>query len=127
MQCQYLWRGTIHADKLRVRQLVINLISNAIKFTPKGEVRCRLSSAELKGKPAIKLDVIDTGIGIEAKKMDLLFTKFTQFSRDHVEGGSAGTGLGLSISKEIVMLHGGTIDVESEFNKGSRFTVFLPL
>ena len=127
VQRQYLWRGTIHADKLRVRQLVINLISNAIKFTPKGEVRCRLSNAELEGKPAIRLDVIDTGIGIEAKKMDLLFTKFTQFSRDHVEGGSAGTGLGLSISKEIVVLHGGTIDVESEFNKGSRFTVFLPL
>lgn len=112
----------INSDKLRVQQMLLNLLSNAIKFTETGsvEIKCYRSGKN------IKLEVIDTGIGIEQDKLDRLFKPFIQIdtglSRRH-----EGTGLGLSICKKLTEMLGGTIEVESNFGVGSKFTITLPL
>lgn len=111
------------ADPLRVQQICLNLLSNAIKFTPeKGQVtmRVRVSSTT-----AI-LQVEDTGIGIPAEQRSLLFQKFKQLDASYHRK-YEGTGLGLALTKQLVELHGGTIEVDSKVGVGSKFTVFLPL
>ena len=109
-------------EELLIR-LLWNLIDNAIKYTPtKGKVRI-----SLKREDSTALFVIaDTGIGIDADEIPKIFDRFYRVdkSRSRKLGGS---GLGLSISKWIVELHGGSISVESEIDKGSTFTVALPL
>jgi two-component system sensor histidine kinase/response regulator len=111
------------ADPLRVQQICLNLLSNAIKFTPeKGQVtmRVRVSSTT-----AI-LQVEDTGIGIPPEQRSLLFQKFKQLDASYHRK-YEGTGLGLALTKQLVELHGGTIEVDSKVGVGSKFTVFLPL
>ncbi len=113
----------IVSDAGRIQQILYNLLSNAVKFTPEGGlVELRLSGVE----GGISIIVRDTGVGIAAEKLELIFEKFRQLdesmTREHT-----GTGLGLAISKELVSLLGGTISVTSEAGKGSEFTVFLPL
>lgn len=110
-------------DPIRLRQVLINLIGNAIKFTDKGDisVEVSLTKAESDNKKTQALFVVrDTGIGIPEEKMPLLFDRFTQLdaNRNRKYGGS---GLGLAISKRIVESMGGKIWVESEVNKGSSF------
>ncbi len=113
-------------DGYKLKQVIINLVGNAIKFTKEGSVR--LTAARLDGrKKKIRLQVIDTGVGIRADSMELIFRAFSQqdssTSRDF-----GGTGLGLTISRSIIELLGGTLTVASEgVNKGSTFTVDLPL
>ena len=114
----------ISADSLRVRQILTNLVSNAIKFTDEGKVYLRAScDAE---REWLSLAVEDEGIGIEQSDIDKIFEEFRQ-----VDGSLArraeGTGLGLAITLRLVEMHGGLIDVESEFGKGSTFTVKLPV
>jgi two-component system sensor histidine kinase VicK len=111
-------------DPLRVGQVLNNLVSNAIKFTPEnGTVTVRVKS----GEPGmLQLSVKDTGIGIAREDTNKLFQKFTQLGGGKVAGVS-GTGLGLSIAKEIVQLHGGTLWVESEPGHGAEFFFTLPL
>jgi len=101
------------------------LIGNAIKFTPKnGSVTVE---ATLEGQPpGVLMVVADTGIGIAKEDMEKLFKKFQQLGHRQ-SGDYHGTGLGLALAKEIVELHGGTIGVESEPGKGTRFTCRLPL
>lgn len=116
----------VAGDSLRLRQIVNNLVSNAIKFTEKGSVRViQTVSRRPDGKVLLRIDVVDTGSGIPAEKLALIFEKFTQadssITRKH-----GGTGLGLAITKKLAELHGGAIRVESEVGKGSRFTMEIP-
>jgi CheY-like chemotaxis protein/HPt (histidine-containing phosphotransfer) domain-containing protein len=108
-------------DALRLRQILINLIGNAIKFTPQGEIRVRVDVAsQVPGEACLHFAVIDTGIGIPRDKLELVFEAFAQ-----ADGSSArrfgGTGLGLSISARLVELMGGDIWVESQVGRGSAF------
>jgi two-component system, sensor histidine kinase len=116
----------VTGDPLRLRQIVANLLSNAIKFTEKGFVSVRQSvSAEADGKLTMVLDVADTGAGIPAEKVPLIFEKFTQ-ADSSISRKYGGTGLGLAITKRLVELQGGQIRVESRVGRGSTFTVEIP-
>ncbi|QBR91617.1 sensor histidine kinase [Nocardioides euryhalodurans] len=110
-------------DRDRMRQVADNLVSNAIKYTPRGgKVHVRLG---VDGE-RVELSVEDTGIGIGARDRDQLFTRFFR-SRQAEEQSIQGIGLGLSITKSIVESHGGRIEVDSEVGRGSTFRVRLPL
>jgi signal transduction histidine kinase/DNA-binding response OmpR family regulator len=115
--------GAVYADRVRFKQILYNLISNAVKFTPK---EGRIDIDCYKDGNAICMSVTDTGIGIRAEDQAVIFEEFRQ-----VEGGSAttqeGTGLGLAITKRLVEQQGGKISVESQPGKGSRFTFTLPV
>ena len=111
----------IVGDVGRIRQIVTNLLGNAIKFTSEGHVCVRAAIHDIDARMStVRIEVEDTGIGIPADKVDLIFDKFTQ-----AEGSTTrifgGTGLGLSISSRIVELMGGQIGVESDFGHGSTF------
>jgi two-component system, sensor histidine kinase RpfC len=116
-------------DALRVRQILFNLVGNAVKFTERGEVRVRLSvaaSCPALTRPHLVIEVIDTGIGIPADTLDVLFESFRQ-ADDSTTRRFGGTGLGTTIARELAVLMGGTIEVESEEGRGSLFRVRLPL
>jgi len=117
----------LNGDPLRITQVLINLVNNAIKFTQKGHVDL---SAELidKSGEAVRIffSIKDTGIGITEEGKLLLFKDFSQ-SENSISRKYGGTGLGLAISKNLVNLMGGEIGVESELNKGSQFWFRLPL
>ena len=111
----------------RVRQVLINLLGNAIKFTPQGEIVLELGQEENpETGPRLRLAVRDTGIGIPKDKLSAIFDRFTQAdaSTSRIYGG---VGLGLAISKKLVDMMGGQIRVETEEGHGSIFTVLLPL
>jgi signal transduction histidine kinase len=114
----------LHADATRLRQIVLNLGTNALKFTESGEVvlgarRRQLLSGEL----GVEITVRDSGSGIAANDLPRLFEEFTELSgRD-----KKGSGLGLSIVQKLTHLHGGTVEVQSKPGVGSKFTVVLPL
>jgi signal transduction histidine kinase len=114
-------------DAVRIRQIASNLIGNAIKFTQRGRVDVVVRCAEQKsGAASIVLAVRDTGIGIPADKLDLVFEKFTQADGSMTRR-YGGTGLGLTLVKQLVEIMGGALDVESREGVGSTFTVALRL
>jgi len=113
----------IDADRDRIEQSLINLISNAIKFAPEGG-HVNVRAEVLDGQ--VTVEVEDNGSGIERNDLDKIFDRFVQLDKP-VGPGEHGTGLGLSIAKEVVELHGGKIEVESEPGQGTTFTIFLPL
>ena len=116
--------ATIHTDPVRLRQLLINLAGNAIKFTDTGSVRI---VARLKGplsKPQMAFYVIDTGIGIAPDKLDRIFEPFVQ-ADSSVTRRFGGTGLGLAISRRLAAAMGGDLTVQSELGKGSIFTATI--
>ena len=113
----------IVGDRDRLIQVVINLISNAVKFTDKGSVTCRVRRTD---NNAIGVNVIDTGIGIAETDQPQVFERFKQIG-DTLTDKPQGTGLGLPICKQIVEHHGGKIWVESELGKGSNFSFTLPI
>ena len=119
-----LW--TVHGDEEKLRRIVMNLVSNAIKFTAEGGVTLRLRGVRTIGGVTILLRVADTGIGIPADKVPLLFEPFYQ-----VESGMSrsygGTGLGLAISRQLAELMGGSVQIRSAVGRGSVFTVRLHL
>ncbi|MDA3874795.1 MAG: response regulator, partial [Kiritimatiellae bacterium] len=114
-------------DPMRIRQVLVNLIGNAIKFTTEGEVeihtRCRIQDDQ---NASISFEIRDTGLGIPEDRVETIFEEFSQ-----LDGSSnrryEGTGLGLAIVQRLVKLMRGEVDVKSEVNKGSVFTVTLPL
>jgi CheY-like chemotaxis protein len=112
----------ILGDRDRLLQVVINLISNAIKFTDEGSVTCRASCTDNE----ITISVIDTGIGIPEVDQPKIFEKFKQVGNPLTDK-PKGTGLGLSICQQIVKHHGGKIWVESELGQGSSFSFTLPI
>jgi PAS domain S-box-containing protein len=113
-------------DVGRIRQIITNLVGNAVKFTDSGHVLVDVSGVVAGSSAALKIAVTDTGIGIPAEKLQLVFEKFSQ-----VDGSSTrrheGTGLGLAITSRLVDMMNGRIDVESTENKGSTFTISLEL
>jgi len=113
----------IHADREKVRVVLDNLISNAVKFTPAGgQVRVALRSRG----DEIEMSVADTGVGIQPQELERIFDRFYQ-AEDHMTRRHGGVGLGLSIVKGLVELHGGRVWVESVPDQGSRFVVVLPV
>jgi signal transduction histidine kinase/CheY-like chemotaxis protein len=115
--------GKIVSDREKIRQILINFLSNAVKFTAQGSVMVRLHTSE---SWPVCISVTDSGIGISADKLDLIFEAFKQ-----ADGSTSrrfgGTGLGLTISRELAYLMGGDIRVNSEPGKGSTFSLLLPL
>jgi PAS domain S-box-containing protein len=115
-------------DPLRLRQVVMNIVSNAVKFTERGTVNVQIDSTDNNENSMmdIGIDVVDTGIGISPEKMELIFGKFSQADSSMTRK-YGGTGLGLSISKSLIELMGGSISVISTLGLGSRFTIHIPL
>ena len=110
-------------DGFRLRQVLVNLVGNAVKFTPRGSVTVRLAG-EI-GGPVV-LSVVDTGIGIEAEHLERIFDPFTQADASSTRR-HGGTGLGLAISRQLVEQMKGRLTAQSTFGQGSTFTVTLPL
>jgi adenylate cyclase len=113
--------GTLTVDPMRLRQILLNLLSNAFKFTKEGEVTLRARS----GRDWIELAVADTGIGMTAEQQAKLFEEFTQADATTAQR-FGGTGLGLAITRKLARMMGGDVTVTSEPGKGSVFTVRLP-
>ena len=118
----------VFQDKIKIRQVLTNLLSNAIKFTPEGG-RIRLIASQT-SDGMLKIKVSDTGVGIAVSDQDIIFEKFRQgpsaLGSDSLTREVSGTGLGLSIVKELCVLLGGKISLESQVGKGSTFTVVIP-
>ncbi|PXA04982.1 hypothetical protein DDZ13_03175 [Coraliomargarita sinensis] len=112
-------------DPVRLRQVITNLLSNALKFTEQGSIAIRTAFAESDNGGAVNIRVIDTGIGIPEDKIEGLFEQFTQADSSTTRR-FGGTGLGLAICKRIVEAMNGTIQVASEFGKGTTFTLSIP-
>jgi signal transduction histidine kinase len=115
--------GEVTADERKVKQVLVNLLTNAVKFTPEGgriEVRAALADG------AVEIAVSDTGIGIAAEHQEAIFEEFRQVGSDYARK-REGTGLGLTLARKFVELHGGRIWVKSELGAGSVFTFTLPL
>ena len=111
------------SDKRRVHQILMNLISNAVKFTDQGSIRI---SARVSKEDQVEIRVSDTGVGIKPEAMQVLFQPFQQVDMSLTKK-YEGTGLGLYLCKKLSGLLGGTISVQSRFGKGSEFTVLLPV
>jgi signal transduction histidine kinase/CheY-like chemotaxis protein len=119
----------IKADEKRLRQVLINLLGNAIKFTDKGQVTLRVSIVNevIDNRALIRFEVEDSGVGMTSEQLDKIFLPFEQVG--DTSRRAAGTGLGLAISRQLVELMGGEIKVDSEFGKGSNFwfEIALPI
>jgi signal transduction histidine kinase len=109
------------ADAKRIRQVLTNLVGNAIKFTQQGEVVVEVAR---EGRLA-RMSVRDTGPGIRAQERSVIFEEYKQTREERAR--RRGTGLGLAITRRLVMMHGGTIDVDTQIGRGSKFSVWLPV
>jgi hypothetical protein len=113
---------TLVADSLRMKQMLFNLLANALKFTLRGSVGLKVESAGV----YLRFTVWDTGTGISKEKQSQLFRPYSQIANAVVER-DEGTGLGLALTQKLAELHGGWVELQSELNKGSQFTIVLPL
>ena len=136
----------IYADKTRIRQVMLNIVSNAAKFTDKGEIKLKIKNTRyseigfikgnsdsycprrttIRDRNFILVSVGDTGIGIKKEDMPKVFEEFRQIDSSSIRK-EGGTGLGMTISSKFVELHGGEIWVESQFGKGSTFHIVIPV
>jgi signal transduction histidine kinase/CheY-like chemotaxis protein len=116
--------GTLTVDPMRLRQILLNLLSNACKFTKQGEVKLRVKKV-VDGRSWIEISVADTGIGMTPEQQAKLFEEFTQADSSTARQ-YGGTGLGLAITRKLARMMGGDVTVTSEPGKGSLFTVRLP-
>ncbi|BAL82022.1 putative two-component system sensor histidine kinase [Selenomonas ruminantium subsp. lactilytica TAM6421] len=116
----------VRGDPLRLRQVLHNLLANALKFTESGRITLAAYQSTRKGQPTLEFSVEDTGIGVEEPMIDRIFRPFTQAdsSTTRLFGG---TGLGLMISRELVELMGGTISIDSELGRGTCVSFWMPL
>ena len=113
-------------DPTRIRQVLTNLVGNALKFTETGEIVVTVSAQPADDRQRVRFEVRDTGIGLRAEALQRLFTVFMQADQS-MSRRYGGTGLGLAISKQLVELMGGSISVESQFGEGSTFRFDVPL
>ena len=113
-------------DELKVYQILMNLLSNAVKYTEEGHIDFTITSENIGELAKLKFVISDTGIGIKQSDYDKLFVKFSRIHNAENHRSIEGTGLGLVITKKLVELLGGTITFESEFGKGTSFTVTIP-
>ena len=111
-----------YTDNRKLSQILRNFISNALKFTPQGEIKV---SAELVGDMLVKFSVADSGIGIASEFHDAIFNDFTQVDSP-IQKRLRGTGLGLALSKQLAQLLGGWVEVQSALGEGSTFSVIVP-
>jgi PAS domain S-box-containing protein len=118
--------GTVYVDPVRLRQIILNLISNACKFTKSGTVTLSARRLEAETGEIIELSVADTGIGIAPEFLDSLFQEFTQVDASATRR-YGGTGLGLAICRRLAQLMGGEIRVDSTLGEGTTFTVHMPV
>jgi len=116
----------MHSDEKRIRQVLLNLLSNATKFTKAGEITLEITSSIQHQEPMIQFAVADTGIGMTQAQVDKLFQSFSQADISTTRK-FGGTGLGLYLSKQYCEMMGGSIRVESKEGEGSLFTMVLPL
>ena len=116
----------VKSDPVRVKQIILNLIGNAIKFTEKGKIVLQAAVTKAETKVTFSCSVIDTGVGIEQDKLNEIFNSFNQADTSTTRN-YGGTGLGLSISKRLCELMHGQITVSSELGKGSTFSISLPV
>jgi len=117
--------NSVFLDKVRIRQILFNLIGNAIKFTNKGSVTLDIQGKTNNSSVDLLISITDTGIGISKSEHETIFEAFKQSKNFH-EKSSGGTGLGLSISKRLVEVMGGTISIESKEGEGSKFLISMP-
>lgn len=117
--------GVIEADATKLRQTVLNLLSNAAKFTQSGRIDLIVEREEIDNKEWVSISVKDTGVGISEEHTKLLFSNFSQ-AHPSISAKFGGTGLGLSVSQKLCQLMGGEITIESEVDVGSCFTILLP-
>lgn len=113
-------------DRVRFKEIIVNLVSNAIKYTEQGGVTVALSAEHRETDALLSLVVSDTGIGIDPIQLDNLFKPFNRVHDTHQMAGIEGTGLGLALSREIALAFNGDITVASEWGNGSSFTLTLP-
>ena len=116
---------TLYGDKGKVKEIMTNLLTNAVKYTEQGEINLEISCINKNDNSTIIISVEDTGRGIKPEKIDKLFTKFERLDEDR-NTTLEGTGLGLAITKRLVEMMNGKIIVQSVFGSGSKFTVYLP-
>jgi signal transduction histidine kinase len=126
---------TLWADRTRLQQILLNLLSNACKFTSAGAITLRIRASDCSmvgpadmapGVEAVVFEIVDTGIGIADGQIERLFEAFTQASEQRVHN-QPGTGLGLTISRHLCRMMGGDISATSQPGRGSVFTVWMPL
>ena len=117
--------ASLKGDMVRIRQIILNLLTNAIKYTDDGTVTLELSGEPIEDKFELIIQVRDTGIGMKPESIEKLFTKFQRFDMKRNQT-VEGTGLGLAITKQLIDLMNGSIEVESTYGEGSCFTVRLP-
>jgi signal transduction histidine kinase len=115
--------GDFTGDERKVKQILVNLLTNAVKFTPEGG---QIKVEATLGDSAVIISVTDTGIGIAKEDQEAIFEEFRQVGTNYAQK-REGTGLGLSLTRKFVELHGGQIWVESELGKGATFTFTLPI
>ena len=119
----------LEADEQKITQVIFHLFSNAVKYTAPGgkiDVRAFLAGDSASGRDGVSISVEDTGMGIKAEDIPRLFQTFGTLASPYTRS-DEGIGMGLALARQLVEMHGGTIHVESEFGRGSCFTVFLPL
>ena len=117
--------GALTADSMRLKQILLNLLSNACKFTKQGEVKLQARKVA-NGGNGIELAVVDTGIGMTPEQRAKLFEEFTQADSSTARQ-YGGTGLGLAITRKLARMMGGDVTAASELGKGSVFIVRLPV
>ncbi|MGP0909410.1 ATP-binding protein [Serratia sp. CY81593] len=123
VECSHL---LVHSDPLRIRQIIVNLLTNAYKYTESGSITLHSCLRRQPGGSSLIIEVTDTGIGIEKDQLDQIFKPFTQLDQSHTKQ-YAGVGMGLAIVHGLVTLLNGTITVYSEIKKGSTFIVSIPV
>ena len=126
VNCEGIKPNCVFLDGVRLRQVMFNLVNNAIKFTERGAIQVNANISGVAPTYQLAVQVVDSGIGIKADDLQKLFTNFQQIDNSTTRE-YEGTGLGLSISKQLIELMGGQIEVSSEYGKGSTFSFQIPL